>query len=48
MGSFGQLRDAYYNEMQALPLYQKLNEELEMYDGANLENEITIPKKKIK
>ena len=43
MGSFEQLRDAYYNEMQALPLYQKLNEELEMYDGANLENEIIIP-----
>ena len=34
-GTFKQFRDAYYNEMQALPFYEKLNDELYIYDGAN-------------
>lgn len=34
-GTFEQLKNACYIEIQALPLYKELNDDLEMYDGAN-------------
>lgn len=35
VGTFKQLKDAYYNEMQAFPMYEEFERTLDMYDGSN-------------